>query len=529
MISASQVNVATDCLRRYGIEKLDGVRGPQHRSAAAGEAIHKLFEDWLQYGKPPDMEQTITIDGTVYHPGRTAMNALHNLPPPGPHIVVESSFHLGHWTGRIDFAWVSVNGIYVPREQWLAMKDSVEVIPGNGDHKTTGSKTFEYALDEETLRSDTQATLYAHAVLQDFPRAKEADRLWSYACTMKPFPSKKVHLRVHRDEIDYRMEPLNKLAEQLLRLRSSGLKGNDLPANTTSCNKYGGCPHRGGACKLSNEEVIRGFMTNGQTQMSTEQMIQMATQQAAGAMATTVPAPVLPPPPVGEWITHTENPAYEFHSVTREVRPKGVLAPPSSPTLPVAPPMPVFAAPPTPTPALPPPPVQTSVAALPPIVAVAPPIPQVAPTPVTPIGPDGLPFGSINPPESVGIPQRTQPVVAASTADDLDGMDKKQLVDLAGRMGVDVKRLQEKGIREKLRAIRASGGGAIVPPSPVVGTMPSGTPVTSVPAEDVFETSEKDRVYGIVMAIVEHTGAGWDIKQGVAWARALVAEIESGS
>lgn len=544
-ISASQINVAVDCLRRWGIEKLDGIRGPQHRSAQVGERVHTINEHWLTSGMPPNTEERLVIDGSEYRPGLTAMNGLHNLPPPGPHIVVESSFHFGIWTGRIDFAWVSINGIYVPREQWLAMKDSTDVIPGCGDHKTSGSPKFQYALDEETLRTDVQATVYGAALHEEFPQSREADRLWNYLGTKKPFLSKKVHLRVHKDETLYRLEPMNRLAEELLRLRSSGLKGNDLPPNTASCNKYGGCPHRGGHCHLSHAEQMRSHMQNGQQTMSLDEQIQMATQQASAANGMMVPVPAQ-----SEWVEHPENSAYEYHSVTKELRQKQTAPVLQIPALPPSP----FGAPSAPIVTLSAPAIPivhaapTVVQTLPPIVAVIPPTP-IAPAPVvtigatgTPIGPDGLPFGSINAPEGVGIPPRTQPVVAApAVVDDLDGMDKKQLVELAGRMGVDVKRLQEKGIRDRLRAARAQGvqagaapavatlstGFVQVAPPPVVGTMPSGTPVTSIPAEEIFATSTKDRVYGIVMALVEHSGAGWDVKQGVAWARALVAEIES--
>jgi len=144
------------------------------------------------------------------------------------------------------------------------------------------------------------------------------------------------------------------------------------------------------------------------------------------------------------------------------------------------------------------------VQALPPIVPVSPPTQAQMSIPPLAIGPDGLPPGSINAPEGVGLPDKAEPapVTAATGAkDDLDLMGKEQLVALAAQMGVDTKRLREAGIREKIRATRVNG-------SPV-GTMPSGTAVTqtssaSVPSEDVFSLGRRDLIHGYVEAMLSH-------------------------
>lgn len=554
MISASQINTAISCLRRWGLEKIDRHQVAPHRTAVVGTRTHERLEAWLKNGTPPNLDEKLTIERVEYHPGRTAMNGLHNLPPPGPHIAVESAFEFSYWTGRIDFAWVAINGIYIPREQWLAMKDSVDVVPGAGDHKTSGAKGFAYALNEKTLPDDPQSVLYGAALHQEFPRAKEADRLWVYYGTRAPHPSKKVHLRISKDETLYRLEPMNRLAEQLLRLRSSGLKGNDLPPNAAACNKYGGCPHRGGHCKLSNAETMRSYMENGQS-LGLDQLINNATQQASAAMTTSAQVPAIPGLPAipAIWKVHPYNSAYEYNEATQQVREikaaPAIQMPPATTTYaPVPTPQIVGYVAPGPGTAVTPfqvtslPPIvmapQTAVGGIPPVSAPPingiPVIPGVTQGPNGPIGPDGQPFGSINAPEGQGVAPRNQPVVPA--VDPLDAMNKDQLVQLAATMGIDTKRMREAGLRDKIRSAQKAGvqpGAAPIvsapivqtQPSPVIGTMPSGAAVTMSEAP-LFERTTEERVVDILCAVIQHSGANFDQDAVVAWAKSLVAKIE---
>ena len=544
-VSPSQINTSVECLRKWGYPRLDGVQVPQQRNAAVGERVHTILEGWLTKGIPPDPEERLVIEGVEFMPGRIAYAGIHHLPPPGPHLAIEQSFYFRHWTGRVDFAWMSLNGQYV----MPVYRHAEGIIPGIGDHKTSGSKTFQYALDQDSIRTDPQGIVYANAALEAFPQAKEVDLLWNYYGQHKPHGSKKVHLRVHRDESRYRLEPLDALAEQLIRLRGSNLKAENLPANLDSCKKYGGCPHIN-YCPVSGVERLRSAMnnTNGQS-MSLADQIQQATQQAGGALMTSTQVPVALEAP-GEWQPHV-TPGWEWNTRTREVR----QVAPQIPTIPVAPPvitappMQVVAAPGLGTADVPPPmmypqivsqPTPPPVQAAPPIVsqptpppvagyATAPVQPQGALPPIVmlgadgqPIGPDGQPFGSINAPEGLGQAPKAQPVAAASSSDDLDSMDKPSLVKLAASMGVDTKQLREKGIREKIRAARAAGvvPGVAVPSVPSAPALESSA---SVPVDDIFGTPLRNLVQSML-----HSGAytQWTAQQIVDHAKALNALLD---
>lgn len=530
-VSASQINTFVECPRKWAFSKLEKIKTPTQRNALVGERVHKILEDWLSKGVAPDPEERLVIDNVEFHPGRSAYGGMHHLPPPGQHLDLEGNFHMRHWTGRVDFAWASLNNQYV-----MPVHYGVEgVIPGIGDHKTTGSKNFQYALDEETLRTDAQGIIYANAILEHFPLAKETDLLWVYYSQHKPHVSKKVHLRVHRDESRYRLEPLDKLAVELIKLRGSDRKAADLPPNLDSCKKYGGCPHIS-YCPVSGVERLRVAMNmNGQTpsNLPLDQQIALATQQAAGANAASAQVPqYMPQAPAiaqGEWVAHT-TPGYEWNTATREIRQIYVAQ-----QLPV-----IQAQPPVIQAQLAPPPMQTAPAmqaaqspitftAGPPTIHGLPTTPQGVLPPIVMIGPDGLPFGSVNAPEGVGQPLRLEPVATATTADELDGMKKEQLVALATSIGLDVKRLREPGVREKIRAARAAG--VQVGAAPVAAQTSFGTgavPTASIPAEDIFGTSTGDRITQVVCVLLPLAwGSQTTPKQLVDYARSVVAEIES--
>lgn len=543
-VSPSQINDAKDCLRKWAWPKLDGIKAMPHRSAQAGTAVHSILEQWLLKGTPPDTEAKLVLDGREYRTGLIAVGGIHHLPPPG-HVLVEREFRFGHWLGRIDHAWATKGGVLVPPSQ--INPEDPDQIPGIGDHKTTGNMGF--ALDEEKLRSDPQGVIYANAIFDEFRRAQYADELWVYFGTSKPYPSKKVHIRVERDEVRAKLEPMNALAEQLIRLRSSGLKALDLPPSPEACENYGGCPHRG-RCGLSASQLMKGYFA--MNQMSTEDMIKKATEAAAGSMNGVSPAPAIeapvaaptdPAPAAGciltpGWRVHPYDSTVEWHPPTNEWRKMQMQPPPVAAPPPVLAPPALSAPPPIvqAAPALPPPATQAApppvlAAPLPPIVPVtAPVVAQLPPG----IGPDGQPFGSVNAPEGINVPDKAElsPVTAATGAkDDLDLMSKEQLVALATSMGLETKRLRESGLRDKIRAARASG---------TVGTMPSGATVTqttlgAAPAatfatgggiddDDAREIIHLDRVTQIVAAMIIK---GYPFDGMIKTAKNIVDEIEA--
>jgi hypothetical protein len=92
-LSATQLDTADGCLRKWAWEKIDGYPRPQNASAALGSEVHAQLEDWLQEGKPFDLTTKA---------GEVAMAGYHLIPAPGtPHMAVEQEFVLEAWGHRI--------------------------------------------------------------------------------------------------------------------------------------------------------------------------------------------------------------------------------------------------------------------------------------------------------------------------------------------------------------------------------------------------------------------------------------------
>lgn len=361
LVSPSQLATFLECPRKWGWDKLEGLRSPPHPSAMLGQRVHAILEAWLTNATPPDRDETFLVGNKVHYPGRIAEAGLHHLPPPGT-VYVESSFRWRIFTGRIDASWKGPEG------------------PAVLDHKTTSN--LDYAKTVEDLKTDPQAIVYASAALAEDP-SPHVDLFWVYYLTSPPYKTERVHLRVLREYAEEALRPLEELGEVLLAYRREGKRALDLPANANACGSFGGCPFVL-KCNLSSEEVMRSVMSNEMTLMD-----KIAAHKAAKANGATVPqvpppisAPVLPgaPPPVPlaavpvvpplpkvpavpalnaapavpavppavpaavpvvpapapapRWVVHPENPLYEYLEGTDQTRQRAAqLNPPEAPMI----------------------------------------------------------------------------------------------------------------------------------------------------------------------------------------------------
>ncbi len=340
-VSPSQLATYIDCPRKWGWEKLEGLRGAQHPSAALGTRVHEVLEAWLTKATPPDLEEVFSVGDKVHYPGRIAQEGLHHLPPPGS-VFVESSFHWDIFAGRIDAAWQGAEG------------------PAVLDHKTTSN--LGYAKTTEDLKTDPQAIIYASAALAEVA-APHVDMFWIYYKTSKPYRSERVHLRVTREYAAEALRPLRELGQQLLELRRSGARALDLPPEPKSCGRFGGCAFVS-KCNLSSAEIMRSMMSLPQS--LEEKIAAHKASKMNGHVVPAVPPPIgaptlpgglppvpmaalpvvpalpavpalLAPPPVPAvvakvWLPHPTNPAYEYCG--QDVRERaGALNPPEAPTV----------------------------------------------------------------------------------------------------------------------------------------------------------------------------------------------------
>jgi hypothetical protein len=244
--SASSVSTFEMCARKWAWQKLDGLEGAQHPSAAFGERVHGHLERWLAVKVPPQ--------GT--HEERVAQAIIPHLPPPqlvDPNDVeVGLSMRLGgvYFVGRVD--------LYLPRHPETGR-------PRVYDHKTTSD--FGWALAPELMADDVQATLYAvWGLLRS--KAEAVDLQWTYGLTKGSPKSLPVVQTVTSADIKARVTKSIETARVMRELtRMEGLTAIEVPYNAEACEAYGGCAFREN-CNLSAQERIESIMSQGNAQGS---------------------------------------------------------------------------------------------------------------------------------------------------------------------------------------------------------------------------------------------------------------------
>lgn len=248
-VSPSGAQTLRRCQRRYGWQKLDGIREPQGSGARLGSAHHDALErylrgtlrgaDDLQRENYPDLtpEQWTTLRRIV-----RAVLASGAYPEPRPGVVIAIEQDLGlacenaSWRGRAD-AILSVP----PGPLWE--HDVVDV----HDHKTT--RDLEFALDDSTLPTDPQAVFYASSTHERCATAGIPLALvglqWTYVQTHGEAAVHVARGAMTPSEAHERMQALDAevgaVVRELARTRPRVL---DLAPSWDQCDAFGGCPHR---------------------------------------------------------------------------------------------------------------------------------------------------------------------------------------------------------------------------------------------------------------------------------------------
>lgn len=283
-LSASQIDLFTDCRRKWAYRYIAGIKAPPHPSAALGSRVHKVLEDWLTSSVLPD---ETTVEGSIARAG------LHNLPPP---YIAETEgkreFQTPggtEWVGYVDAFFFERDG--APVAPTYALPTDTPVIL---DHKTTAD--FGYAKNADSLKTDPQAVLYAYDTLNTYPHP-HVDLRWVYYRTKKNRPgSQVVSLRLTREHVDTQIEVIDTIAAEIHDIYRSGVNPADLPPNLDACNMYGGCPHRA-ICPISNEQKVDSIMAGNVKDLVRARLQQQAQASVAPPMPTAGIPGVPPPPP----------------------------------------------------------------------------------------------------------------------------------------------------------------------------------------------------------------------------------------
>lgn len=305
------------CERKWGWDKICGIRKAPSASAEDGSKIHTVLENYLMTG---------VIDHSDPRIGAIASSGTHLLPPLVHEIEVKGRFHsprnpLIVYRLRKDFGVHPFN--------W---DENGQPTPGRGrpligDHKSTKS-IDSYAKSERDLHRDIQAVVYAKSEIDRWaPYGVDAvDGLWVYYETGKVRRAEVRRWTMGRDEIEKSFEKIELRAERIASIvqasrasdatpEAKRLRVLSLPYNAQACTAFGGCPYQG-QCNLSPAERLsasfRGFMSMQNAPNG------FATQfaQAPGPMPAAAqfqqpqqapPPPMPQAPPPGVMPTHAPN------------------------------------------------------------------------------------------------------------------------------------------------------------------------------------------------------------------------------
>lgn len=288
LVSPSQADTFVDCKRKWGFKYIDKIDGAQNRYAALGEKVHKVLEDYLLYGKAPDLYETFEVldknGKTIYHyPGRIAYAGMHHLPSPATPKDVELDFRWRGWRGKIDLGYEKDHDTY----------GRIHVVH---DHKTTTN--LNYAKTPDDLKIDAQGLIYAMVAL-DASGAQQVLDQWVYYQTREPYKSLKTELLMTRTMCEDGMVFWDDTAAQIRHAKKTVSRAMDLEPSPQVCDRYGGCPYRdSGHCQLTEEQRVRGYFMS--VESIQEKIERMKAQKAAGATGVQVTpgqVPALATPP----------------------------------------------------------------------------------------------------------------------------------------------------------------------------------------------------------------------------------------
>jgi hypothetical protein len=224
-ISASQIKTWHEiCPRRWYYERYRP--RTQNDAAAAGERMHTVLENWLQFGAAPDLSTDA---------GRTAVAGLGLIPPP-LHAQVEIGLTIPYrdgitYTGRVDFT----AGYTRDRGGHVVV----------GDHKSIGS--LARAKTTEDLAHDPQWIIYGHWAAEYY----EVERVtgqWVYyqRTTMrrKRGTARKVEISATRSELADAFASQHE--RKSLPIAHAKRSGEIPPRNLASCHLFPphGCPYQ---------------------------------------------------------------------------------------------------------------------------------------------------------------------------------------------------------------------------------------------------------------------------------------------
>jgi hypothetical protein len=307
---------SSGCLRAWHYEKVLGKKKPQTKAAARGDGLHAEVEKFLKTGDRslsslalgglhmvpdpvkydangrPDMlvEHDMVLRPGDAHPKTEseAMALLQTAPLTADGIPVLGRMDLVHARGT------NKGGASI--EDTLDPPGTIEVL----DWKSTGS--VKYIKRQNELPKLIQMAGYAEWAFRVDPSIQQVRLSHGYFVVAGGGgPSRKVTLRVHREQIAPTWERAESVARRI-RHAAAETDPDRVDANTNACGNYGGCAHRE-YCKARMHLSLASFVGQAGADRilgkSTETMGLLDRMQAANVAPASAPVVGLVVPATG--------------------------------------------------------------------------------------------------------------------------------------------------------------------------------------------------------------------------------------
>lgn len=331
VLSPTQIELHRACPRKRFIKNALRVPMAQSPSAAVGEAVHTVQEDWITQGKEPDGNQRVTYSnkytGQPEHrfPGQIFMKGRHLVPAPGT-AVAESKFKMQTPGGFV----------FMGARDWVRKPEHGLQL---GDGKTTTSPI--YALRSDELATDVQNNLYlfdlwtnpaSPARIGGQPPPAVIPSRWVYYLTDEPKqPNKRFATDLHLvkwqswvsanrpaawgvehiatfPHVIKQVEEIDATALEIVTIQEQTTDPMKVRGNPHACEEYGGCPYANTEhCRLTTADIYgRGLEQHAQAEVRDMDTMSaaianaqaLAAKLAAGNPGAVVAPPVVAAPPV---------------------------------------------------------------------------------------------------------------------------------------------------------------------------------------------------------------------------------------
>lgn len=257
--SASQIDTYETCPRKWAFDKIDGMPRLDTPATLAGKAIHDELEQWLTHRDTPANPTALALVGHLPPPQSVEVKHVEIEIRP----LVEGTPFLGY----IDLWFPRTGTIY--------------------DHKTCGS--FRYAIKAEEMHDNIQAALYAHWAFEQ--GLTEVRCQWNYGTRSDAPKTRAVRRTMRPADIAERMAKTAQSARECRAyVETPGIVAMDVPAKSSGCAKYGGCPYQR-TCNLSMKEMLMPAEETTKDELQARLAERIAARKAKAKGAAPAPEP----------------------------------------------------------------------------------------------------------------------------------------------------------------------------------------------------------------------------------------------